>query len=275
MFSPGRTSLNDDLVQRSDLAPSPAASPQAPAPSWNRSPYALPGLTIVLPCFNEEANVADAIRMAVGACELCADDYEIVVVDDGSSDATATIAAQFAAADRHVRLVVHAHNRGYGDAVRSGIDAATMPWLLLTDADLQFDLRELEGFLPRAASADIVMGWRINRQDPLHRRLNAAAWNWLVSRLFDIPVRDIDCAFKLVRTAFAQDAQLAATGAMVSTELLVKTLAAGARLEEQGVVHRPRVAGESSGANPRVVLRAFRELFRLRSSLRVLSAGPA
>ena len=120
------------------------AAPAERAPSWNRSPYALPGLTIVLPCFNEEANVADAIRMAVSACELCADDYEILVVDDGSSDETAAIAAEFADADRHVRLVVHAHNRGYGDAVRSGVDAATMPWLLLTDADLQFDLRELK-----------------------------------------------------------------------------------------------------------------------------------
>ena len=144
---------------------------------------------------------------------------------------------------------------------------------LLTDADLQFDLRELKDFLPRAQTADVVMGWRINRQDPFHRRANAAAWNWMVSHMFDIPVRDIDCAFKLVRTSFAQDAGLASTGAMISTELLVKCLAAGARLEEQGVMHRPRVAGQSSGANPRVVLRAFRELAGLRRSLRTLASG--
>ncbi len=252
---------------------SPTTDRPALIPGWNRSPYALAGLTIVLPCFNEEANVADAIRMAVSAAELCATDYEIVVVDDGSTDATAAIAAGFADADRHIRLIVHAHNRGYGDAVRSGIDTATMPWLLLTDADLQFDLRELVDFLPRARTADIVMGYRINRQDPFHRRVNAAAWNWLVGRMFDIPVRDIDCAFKLVRTDFAQQAGLTSTGAMISTELLVTCLAANARLEEQGVMHRPRVAGASSGANLRVIVRAFRELARLRRSLRIRAAA--
>ena len=260
------------LTGPADQARSFTTVPLDPSPP-TRSPYALPGLTIVLPCFNEAANVADAIRMATTAAARCASDYEIVVVDDGSSDQTAAIAAGFADGDRHVRLVVHAHNRGYGDAVRSGIDAATMPWLLLTDADLQFDLRELEAFLPRAATADVVMGWRIVRQDPFHRRLNADAWNWLVSKLFDIPVRDVDCAFKLVRTSFAQGAGLTSTGAMISTELLVKSLAAGARLEEQGVNHRPRVAGESSGANPRVILRAFRELADLRRDLRSLASS--
>lgn len=252
-----------DVPPRSALRPADLSL----VPDWERSPYALPGLTIVLPCFNEADNVADAIRQACSAAERCASDYEIVVVDDGSSDQTAAIAAGFADGDRHVRLVVHAHNRGYGDAVRTGIDAATMPWLLLTDADLQFDLHELVDFLPRTLSADIIMGYRINRQDPLHRRLNAAAWNWLVSRVFDVPVRDVDCAFKLVRTEFAQSAGLTASGAMISTELLVRCLALNARLEEQGVMHRPRLAGESSGANPRVIARAFRELAQLRRTL--------
>jgi hypothetical protein len=142
-----------------------------------------------------------------------------------------------------------------------------MPWVLLTDADLQFDLSELEDFLPVAAHADIVVGWRIARRDPLNRRLNASAWNWLVRRMFHLPVRDVDCAFKLVRRDLLQQFALEATGAMISTELVVKCLAAGGRLEEIGVHHRPRVAGEQSGASPRVVVRAFYELALLRRRL--------
>lgn len=249
----------------------PAGSvPRDPA---TRSLDALTGLSVVLPAFDEEENIADAIRYALGAAARCAHEYEVVVVDDGSADATAEIAARFVEADRHVRLVVHAGNRGYGDAVRSGIKAARMDWVLLTDADLQFDLRELEDFLPSARRADIVVGWRILRQDPINRRLNAAAWNWLVRSMFHLPVKDVDCAFKLVRRDLLTACELTSAGAMISTELLVKCLASGARLEELGVHHRARVAGEQSGASPRVVLRAFGELARLRGALRGLSTA--
>jgi glycosyltransferase involved in cell wall biosynthesis len=247
-----------------DVAPSTTV---VAGPGVERLPNALAGLTVVLPCFNEAANVADAIRYATAAAERCATDHEIVVVDDGSSDATAEIAARLAERDRRVRVVVHTRNRGYGDAVRSGIAAARMPWVLLTDGDLQFDLSELEDFLPAAARADIVVGWRILRRDPLNRRLNASAWNWLVRRMFRLPVRDVDCAFKLIRRDLLERFALEATGAMISTELLVKCLAAGGRLEELGVHHRPRVAGEQSGASPRVVARAFYELVLLRRRL--------
>ena len=249
----------------------PAAA--VPAPPWteadSETAARLPGLSIVLPCFNEEANVADAIRYAAAAAAAVAQDYEVIVVNDGSSDATAERAAAFAAVDEHVRLVVHAVNRGYGDALRSGLDAARMPWIFLTDADLQFDLGELERFVPPALEgADLLVGCRAQRQDPFVRRANARAWNWLVRRLFAIPVRDVDCAFKLVRAKALDGVELKAGGAMISTELIVRLLTRGARLQERDVQHRPRVAGEQSGANPRVVLRAFRELAWLRGELR-------
>jgi glycosyltransferase involved in cell wall biosynthesis len=244
-----------------------ALHPVAASLDVERLPNALAGLSIVLPCFNEADNIADAIRYATVAAERCATGHEIVVVDDGSTDETASIAARLAERDRRVRVVVHTRNRGYGDAVRTGITAARMPWVFLTDADLQFDLAELEDFLPLAARADLVVGWRILRRDPLNRRLNAAAWNWLVRRMFRLPVRDVDCAFKLVRRELLEQVTLEATGAMISTELVVKCLAAGGRLEELGVHHRPRVAGDQSGANPRVVVRAFFELARLRRRL--------
>jgi glycosyltransferase involved in cell wall biosynthesis len=197
--------------------------------------------------------------------------YEIIVVDDGSSDDTAAIAAGFAEADSRVRLIVHAHNRGYGDAVRSGIAAARLEWVLLTDADLRFDLRELRDFVPLTRSAEAVWGWRIMRRDALVRRAAAAAWNRLVGALFGLPVRDVDCAFKLIRRDVLQRFELRTGGAMISTELAVQCRAAGARFAEVGVHHRPRVAGEKSGGDPRVVARALRELALMHGTLRRLS----
>lgn len=243
-------------------------TPSRPAVGAAEEPLLLPGLSIVLPCFNEEDNVADAIRYASAVAAKVAVEYEVIVVNDGSTDATAERAAAFAGADEHVRLVVHALNRGYGDALRSGLAAARMPWIFLTDADLQFDLSELERFVPLASGADVLVGRRAQRSDPLARRVNARMWNWLVRRMFALPVRDVDCAFKLVRASSLDGVELRSHGAMISTELVVKLLARGARLHERDVRHRPRVAGAQSGANPRVVLRAFRELAWLRGELR-------
>lgn len=275
--SQGPPGLNSRSVAASPPRPGDPRAWTAPAvpDATESAPNALPGLTIVLPCFDEAANVADAVREARRAALRCAHDYEIVVIDDGSDDDTAVIAGAIVEADPHVRLLIHATNRGYGQALRSGISAARMPWVLITDADLQFDLGELEGFLPAAGRADLVVGWRILRRDPVNRRINAAAWNWLVRRTFRLPVRDVDCAFKLVRRELLLNCELASTGAMISTELLVKCLAAGARMEEIGVRHRARVAGRQSGASPRVVTRAFRELSALRRSLRSLAFSGA
>jgi glycosyltransferase involved in cell wall biosynthesis len=240
----------------------------ADAPHRRRSAPRLPGLTVVLPCFNEAPNVAQAIHAARWAALRHAREHQIVVVDDGSTDGTGQIAAELARQVPHVRVVEHDGNRGYGAALVSGLHAATMPWVLLTDGDLQFDLGELKTFLPLTEEADLVIGWRRERRDPLHRRLNAAAWNRLVRHTLGLRVRDVDCAFKLVRRAAVETLPLASTGAMISAELLVRAQAGGARVREVGVAHRPRQAGRQSGANPRVVLRALRELRQLRRELR-------
>jgi len=230
-------------------------------------PAPLPGISIVLPCLDEEGNVVGAVHDALAACDRYAAAGEVIVVDDGSTDGTRALATALVERHPRVRLVVHSANRGYGAALRSGIAAARMPYVLLTDADRQFDLDQLGGFVPLLDGADVVVGYRRRRQDPVGRRLNARCWNWLVRRVFRLDVRDVDCAFKLARTDLLERLELTSDGAMISTELLVKARLAGATLAETGVDHRRRTNGDQSGASPHVVILALRELVRLRGSL--------
>jgi glycosyltransferase involved in cell wall biosynthesis len=133
----------------------------------------LDGVSVVLPAHTEEENLAEAVREAIAAAEQVSRRQEIVVVDDGSRDGTAAVAAAVAVMDGRVRLVRHETNRGYGSAIRSGSAAARMEWVLLTDADLQYDLSQLTEFVPHTANAQLVVGYRANRSDPLIRRVNA------------------------------------------------------------------------------------------------------
>jgi glycosyltransferase involved in cell wall biosynthesis len=247
-------------VEAAVYAP-PIAAPPAAQPQ-------LTGLSVVIPCHNERDNVAAAVAAARSAAARFALHYEIVVVDDGSADGTGDIAAMIERASNEVRVVTHERNRGYGAAVRSGIRAATMPWILLTDGDLQFDLSELDGFVLRAGEADLVVGRRASRADPLGRRVAAGMWNRLVRIIFRLPVRDVDCAFKLMRSSLVQELDLTADGAMVSTELLARALTSGATVVELDVTHRPRLAGEQSGGSASVIARALRELVLVGRSLK-------
>ncbi|HEV2723933.1 MAG TPA: glycosyltransferase family 2 protein [Thermoleophilaceae bacterium] len=232
-------------------------------------------LSIVLPAYNEEDNVEAAISEATAAAERLVAEHEIVVVDDGSSDSTAERVRGLAVADPRIRLVQHDDNRGYGEALRSGFLSSRLDFVFFTDADLQFDMGELVLLLPYAGTVDVVAGYRINRQDTLVRRINAHAWNCLVRVLFYVPVRDIDCAFKLFDRRALRAVDIEAVGAMVNTELMVKLGRSGASVVEVGVHHRPRRAGEARGASPRVIATALREILRMRGRLSSLDGrGP-
>jgi glycosyltransferase involved in cell wall biosynthesis len=224
----------------------------------------------VLPAFNEAPNIVRAIETmtSVASCYCAA--YEVMVVDDGSSGATAQLVDEQAGRDARIRLARHGANRGYGEALRTGSAAASLDYVFFTDADNQFDMDEIPLLLAWADDGDVVAGYRRQRRDPLMRRINAWGWNRLVRMLCYVPVRDIDCAFKLFRRESLAGIAIESRGAMINTEIIVKLARAGRNVVEVSVTHLPRTAGEPSGANLRVITRVFGEVIRmcpLRSNL--------
>ena len=232
------------------------------------APARVAGLSVFLPSHNEEPNVERVVRGYLSALPKFADDYEVIVVDDGSRDRTGQIADRLAAEDPHVRVVHHPVNRGYGGAVTSGIRAAKMPYVLLSDGDGQFDPDEVGKLIPFVPEFDVVAGRRGHRADHLIRKLNGKAWTTLVRMLLGVGITDIDCGFKLFKREYLDRIELHARGAMISTELMARMAGLGARVQEVEVTHLPRLAGEQSGANLKVVARAFKELFQLYGDLR-------
>lgn len=229
----------------------------------DRPPLKPFSLTIFYPCYNEEANVERVTRAAVAVGRQVADDLEVLIVNDGSRDRTGELADRLAAEMPEVRAVHNRPNQGYGGALTRGFREATKNWIFYTDGDGQFDLNELPRLLPLLESHDVVSCYRLDRQDPWVRKLNAWAWSTLVNLLFSIRLRDIDCAFKIYPKPFIDGITLHSRGALIDTEMLAKARNRGLRIAQLGVHHYPRTAGQQTGANLRVILRAFKELFKL------------
>jgi len=232
----------------------------------------------VLPAHNEEANLEHSVRRLVGALSAVTQDFEILVVNDGSTDATGDIlrALHLEHPEFRLRVVTHERNRGYGAALASGFDAAQKEFIFFTDSDGQFDVNELQRLLDHVApSIDMAIGWGRHRADPPMRRFNALGWKLLVNGLFGYTAQDIDCAFKLFRRRVWTSLTVHATGATFSAELLIKARRLEFSIVEVPVAHFPRSAGSATGARPDVIARAFCELFRLRWNLsRELSTDP-
>lgn len=229
---------------------------------------AINSISVFFPCYNEQENVARTTQNAIDVLENLQIDFEIIIVDDGSSDETPKIAQDIAAGNDRVKLVKHHTNLGYGAALRSGFKAATKKLVFYTDGDGQFDISELPPLLPLINEFDIVSCYRLNRRDPLIRKLNGWAWTKLVCLLFGMKIRDIDCAFKLYKTEIFENMELSSSGALIDAEILARAVRKGYTVTQKGVHHFPRTAGAQTGANLKVILRAFKELFKLYREIR-------
>ncbi|OGY18656.1 MAG: hypothetical protein A2900_02630 [Candidatus Chisholmbacteria bacterium RIFCSPLOWO2_01_FULL_50_28] len=233
-------------------------------------PKKLPELSVFFPAYNEAGNIERAVRQALAVLPTVAEKYEVLVIDDGSRDGTPEIVEKLSRAYIAVR-VVSQPNKGYGGAIKRGFKEASFQWIFFTDADLQFDIAEIKKFIPHTEDYDLVIGYRMNRAEGWFRHgiaLMLKVWN-RVFLGFPLWVRDIDCAFKLLnKRVLGYASPLASDGAMVSTELLLKTLESGFRIKQMGVSHYPRRLGTSSGSSPKVILNAVKDTFMLRRQFR-------
>lgn len=220
-------------------------------------------ISAFFPAHNEEANIETLTRKTAKVLSEICDDYEVIIVNDGSKDRTKEIAESLSKENPKIRLINHEVNKGYGAAVKSGLYGAKLEWVFFTDGDGQFDVNEIKELAKYTSEADFIAGYRIKRADSFMRKLNAFMWGSMVKLLFRFKVRDVDCAFKLFKKEIIDRAKPEAEGAMISTELLAKANKMGYRIKEVGVHHYPRTAGTQTGAKLKVILRAFKELFKL------------
>lgn len=221
-------------------------------------------LSVVIPAWNEEANVAAALGRVSEVLQSLALDYEIILVNDGSRDRTGEIAKSLIGQIPRLKVVEHYPNRGYGGALKAGFAQASKDWIAFFPSDNQFDFGDIRKLLEKTDDAAIVSGYRADRQDPLIRKVNAWGWNLVVRLLFGYLARDVDCGFKVFRRKLLDQVTLYSNGAMIDTELLAGARARGYKIAEVPVGHYPRRAGQSTGANLRVIVRAFRDYFRFR-----------
>ena len=225
-------------------------------------------ISVFFPCYNEQENVGRTVEKAIMVLEELNADFDVIIVDDGSSDGTGKIAVDIADRDDRVKVVRHRRNLGYGAALQSGFEAATKELVFYTDGDGQFDISEMPPLLELMDQYDIVSGYRLDRKDSAMRKINGWCWTKLVCLLFGLRIRDIDCAFKLYKREVFDNIELSSTGALIDTEILARAARKGYRITQKGVHHYRRTAGEQSGANLRVILRAFKELVVLQRRIR-------
>jgi glycosyltransferase involved in cell wall biosynthesis len=244
-----------------------ASPPDAGSPS----PERVPRLSYFFPAHNEQANIEGLVEEALATLPAIADTFEIIAVDDGSTDDTGAIADRLAATHPGVvRAIHHEVNRGYGGALRSGFEAARYDLLCFTDGDRQFRIADLALLTARMAepdAPDIVVGFRIKRADPLIRIVYARTYKLANRIFFGLRVKDVDCACKLFRRDALEGVRVESGGAFFSAELLVKALQKGRSIVEVGVPHYARRAGSPTGARPSVIWRAVKDFWMLRLRL--------
>jgi glycosyltransferase involved in cell wall biosynthesis len=216
-------------------------------------------LSIVIPAYNEAENIREAVTEVLAGLPVAVTAVEIIIVDDGSRDATAAVSRELAAADDRITLLVHGENRGKGAALQTGFARARMEWVLFMDADLQIHISELDAFLPYTGGFDIIAGFRVGRQDSLARRLFSRVFAGIVSLGLGVRLKDLNCPFKLIRRSLLDGCRFRTTGFAIDVELVQIAQGSGCRIKELPVACHPRQKGSSS-VRLRHVLETLKEL---------------
>ncbi len=225
------------------------------------------GLSVVVPAYNEAGNLESIVRYVAAEVDALVSDFEIIVVDDGSRDGTGVIAERLAAEDERVRVVHHPFNIGFGAAQKSGFRQACKDWVVVVPADHQFDARDLGRLWDRRREADLVGSRRVQRRDPLPRKLVSALYNRGLRALYGLPLRDLNWV-KLWRRALFDQISIESPGFGVDAEIVAKATALGYRVAEVDVPHHPRTWGTPTGIRLGTLVRTGRELLRIGPMLR-------
>jgi glycosyltransferase involved in cell wall biosynthesis len=230
--------------------------PNRPAPK--------PGLSVFFPAYNDSGTIASLVITALHAARRLTSDFEIIVVDDGSADATAEIADELARTYPEVKVVHHAGNRGYGAALRTGFEVATRELVFYTDGDAQYDPAEMAVLWDAFGEGiDLVNGYKISRSDPLHRIVIGRVYHHTVKLLFGLKVRDVDCDFRLMRRSIFEAVNLEKSSGVICLEMMKKITDAGFRIAEVPVHHYHRAYGKSQFFNFRRLFRTAIDVFKL------------
>lgn len=233
---------------------------------------AIKELSVFFPAYNEGENLTNTISSAKKVLERSAENWEIIIVNDGSKDNTETIAEKLNKESSKIRVINHNPNRGYGAALKSGLYNSKYSWIAFTDSDGQFDFGEIENFIStqKETHADVVIGYYKKRQVSKFKIITSKLWELAVWLLFGLKVKDIDCGFKLISKKVVDSIPKLESerGAFISSEFLIKTKQAGFKIIEIPVTHYPRASGSGTGRNLDVIIKSFVDLIKLWKKLR-------
>ncbi|MCL4402880.1 MAG: glycosyltransferase family 2 protein [Acidobacteria bacterium] len=229
----------------------------------------LDSVSVFFPAYNDAPSIPTLVRNAFSVLQTCTDDFEVIVVNDGSRDETGVRLAELQAElGPRLRVITHECNRGYGAALRSGFEAARKHWVFYTDGDGQYDICELPLLVRRLRPPiGLVNGYKLQRHDPWHRVCIGRLYNTFARTLFRIRLRDIDCDYRLIRRDLLEDIELRSTSGTICVELVRKLELSGCGIAEVGVHHYPRLYGRSQFFRIRSLLVTFSQLMRLYNNL--------
>ena len=214
-------------------------------------------ITVFFPLYNDEATVEKLVNDTLSLLESIANEYELILVNDGSIDNTGAICSRLANENAKIKVIQHERNKGYGAALKAGFTNATKELVFYTDGDGQYNVKELSELLPYIHEADVVTGYKIKRSDPIYRKVLGKVYHWIAKFFFNLKVKDIDCDFRLLKRSIFNNITLESDSGVICVEMMKKIQGAGYRIKEVPVHHYPRLSGRS-------------QFFRVKNILKVM-----